>query len=126
DRVCFHAAPAGEKMSLLGANVVLFCEEVVAEVPSYFMDPVRACPATTLYESVQVHGVLERIDDVDSKAAALHALMRRFQPEGGHAPIDPHDARYAELYQSAVRGILIAGIQLRDDSVDCKSKLGQN
>jgi GNAT superfamily N-acetyltransferase/predicted FMN-binding regulatory protein PaiB len=124
DRLCFHAAPAGEKMAMLGKPVVVWAEEVVAEVPSYFMDAVRACPATTLYESVQVHGVLERVDGVEMKAAVLSALMTKFQPEGGHVPIDPSHARYRELYESAVRGILIASISLAN--VDGKSKLAQN
>jgi GNAT superfamily N-acetyltransferase len=111
-------------MGLIGTPVVVQCEEIVAEVPSYFMDPVRACPATTLYESAQVHGVLERVDDVDAKAAVLQALMGRFQPEGGHAPIARSEPRFDELYASAVRGILIAGVSLQN--LDGKSKLAQN
>jgi nitroimidazol reductase NimA-like FMN-containing flavoprotein (pyridoxamine 5'-phosphate oxidase superfamily)/GNAT superfamily N-acetyltransferase len=122
--LCFHAAPAGEKMEALGRSAVVTYEEVVAHIPSYFLNAERACPATTLYESVQVHGVLERIDDEDAKARALTALMTRFQAEGGHAPIDPLHPRYDALYRSAVRGIMVAGVRL--DDVDGKSKLGQN
>src|SRR5690242_21492519 len=56
DALCFHAAPVGEKHEALGRAVVLAAEEIVATVPSYFLDPERACPATTLYRSVQLHG----------------------------------------------------------------------
>jgi ribosomal protein S18 acetylase RimI-like enzyme/nitroimidazol reductase NimA-like FMN-containing flavoprotein (pyridoxamine 5'-phosphate oxidase superfamily) len=120
DFVCFHGAPAGEKLDAIGRPVVLWCEEVVAEVPSWFSDPKRACPATTLYESVQVHGVLEQIDAPDAKAQALQALMEKFQPEGRHVPITADDP----LYKAAVKGILILGVRL--DRVDGKSKLAQN
>jgi ribosomal protein S18 acetylase RimI-like enzyme len=118
--VAFHAAPAGEKSEALGRAAVVSCEEIVAEVPSYFADPERACPATTLYRSVQVHGPLERVDAPADKARVLQALMEKFQPEGGHAPIEAEHP----LYRAAVRGILIARVPLAH--VDGKSKLAQN
>lgn len=120
DYVCFHGAPAGEKLAALGRPCVLSAEEVVAEIPSYFLDPERACPATTYYESVQVHGVLEEVDDPHWKARALQGLMERFQPEGGHAPITYDDPRY----RKQVDGILIVRVSL--STLDGKSKLGQN
>lgn len=120
DRLCFHGAPAGEKMAVVGKPVVVQASEVAAEIPSWFLDPVRACPATTLYESAQVHGVLERIDDADQKAAVLQALMERYQPEGRHRPITAGDP----LYAGAVKGILILGVSLA--TLDGKSKLAQN
>src|SRR5437660_1948594 len=52
--IAFHAAPVGEKMAGLGRPAVVAAEEVVAAIPSYFVDPERACPATTYYRSVQV------------------------------------------------------------------------
>ncbi|MEZ4408607.1 MAG: pyridoxamine 5'-phosphate oxidase family protein [Polyangiales bacterium] len=83
----FHAAPVGEKTRCLGRPAVLSVEEVVAEVPSYFTDPSRACPATTLYRSAQAHGALTEVRSPALKAAALQALMEKYQPEGGHVPI---------------------------------------
>lgn len=118
--LCFHAAPAGEKTSLLGRPVVVSVEEVVAQVPSYFSDPERACPATTLYRAAQAHGVLERVEAPAQKAAVLQALMAKLQPEGGHRPITAGDP----LYAPAVRGLLVAGIRL--ERVERKDKLGQN
>jgi nitroimidazol reductase NimA-like FMN-containing flavoprotein (pyridoxamine 5'-phosphate oxidase superfamily)/GNAT superfamily N-acetyltransferase len=118
----FHGAPAGEKLDAIGREVVLQAEEVVAEIPSYFTDPERACPATTLYQSVQVQGRLEAVadEDLDAKARALQAIMERYQPEGGHVPITADDPRY----RSAVRGILIARVPIAQ--LDGKAKLGQN
>jgi nitroimidazol reductase NimA-like FMN-containing flavoprotein (pyridoxamine 5'-phosphate oxidase superfamily)/GNAT superfamily N-acetyltransferase len=114
----FHGAPAGEKLEALGREAVL--QVVVAEIPSYFLDPERACPATTLYRSVQAHGRLEAVDDPDAKARALQAIMERYQPEGGHVPITADDPRY----RSAVRGLLI--VRLPIAQLDGKAKLAQN
>ncbi|MEW5848422.1 MAG: GNAT family N-acetyltransferase [Myxococcota bacterium] len=118
--VAFHGAPAGEKMEAVGRRAVISAEEHVAQIPSYFLDPERACPATTYYRSAQVHGVLERVDDANEKAEVLSALMQRFQPEGGHVPIDAAHP----LYRKAVAGIMVLKVRL--DDVDGKAKLGQN
>ncbi len=122
--VCFHAAAVGEKAEALGRAVVLSAEEVVASIPSYFVDGERACPATTLYRSVQLHGTLQAVDDEGGKARVLAALMRKYQPEAGHVPIDPAHARYDELYGKQVASILI--LRVRADDVDGKAKLMQN
>lgn len=118
--VYFHSSPVGEKTEGIGKPVVLSAEEIVAEVPSYFSDPERACPATTLYRSVQVHGLLEEVPDPAQKARALQALMERFQPEGGHVPITADHP----FYRGPVSGLLVARVALKD--VDGKAKLAQN
>ena len=91
--LAFHGAPAGEKLAALGRPVVAGAEETIAVIPSYFFDPTLACPATTYYRSAQLHGVLEEVTDRHAKARVLAALMRKYQPEGGHAPIDADDPR---------------------------------
>jgi nitroimidazol reductase NimA-like FMN-containing flavoprotein (pyridoxamine 5'-phosphate oxidase superfamily) len=118
--LAFHGAPAGEKMEVIGREAVVSAEEVVAAIPSYFIDPERACPATTLYRSAQVHGRVERVDDAEEKAEVLSALMHRFQPEGGHVPITAGDP----LYKKAVAGILVLKVSL--EQLDGKAKLAQN
>ncbi len=118
--VAFHGAPAGEKMLALGREVVLSAEETVAAIPSYFTDPERACPATTLYRSVMVHGVLTKVDDPRTKERVLSALMQKLQPEGGYVPLDVDDP----LYKRAIEGILIVWISTEE--MDGKSKLLQH
>jgi nitroimidazol reductase NimA-like FMN-containing flavoprotein (pyridoxamine 5'-phosphate oxidase superfamily)/GNAT superfamily N-acetyltransferase len=118
--VAFHGAPAGEKLEALGRRAVLWAERAVAVLPSYFFDPERACPATTFYESVQVHGVLREVTDAETKARVLQTLMEKHQPEGGHVPIRADHP----LYRKAVAGILVVGVAL--DEVDGKQKVGQN
>jgi len=120
DLLAFHGAPAGEKMEGIGRRAVLSAHEVIAEIPSWFLDPARACPATTYYVSAQVDGVLEEIHDLDTKCRVLAALMAKYQPEGRHVPIRSDDP----LYTNAVKGLLVAGVRL--EKVACKAKLGQN
>lgn len=120
DSVCFHSAPKGEKTGLVGRPAVLCAEETVATVPSTFFDPEKACPATTYYRSVQVHGVLDEVTEPVFKARVLQALMEKLQPEGGYAPITAGDPRY----RPAVNGLLIVAVRL--DRIAGKAKLAQN
>lgn len=120
DTVAFHGAPAGEKTECEGREVVLSAEEIIAQIPSYFIDPEKACPATTYYKSVQVHGVLEAVNDLSERAEILMALMKKFQPEGGYVPIDPA----SPMYKGAVKNLMIVKVPL--NKVDGKGKLGQN
>ena len=76
--------------SVLGAKFVwgLYHTDQVSpdlEIPSWFVDPERACPATTYYESAMARGRLVAVDHPDDKARVLSTLMGRFQPEGRHA-----------------------------------------
>jgi ribosomal protein S18 acetylase RimI-like enzyme len=82
--------------------------------------PTRACPASTLYRSVQVHGTLREIADPAVKARALEALMQRWQPEGRYDPIDPEDPQY----RGELAGTLVFAVPF--ERIDGKEKLGQN
>ena len=64
------------------------------------MDP-QAARAIQSKASVQVHGRIERVEDPVVKARVLAALMAKFQPEGGHVPIDGDHP----LYRKAIAGI---------------------
>ncbi len=119
----FHGGPRGEKRAADGEEVVVTAHEIVAEIPSYFVDPRRACPATTFYESVELRGRLERVEELALKARALQALMDRYQREGGFTPIDPAGSEYAALYRKAVAGVVVT--RVRPASIVGKRKLGQ-
>lgn len=129
DSLLFHGAPAGEKQEALGRPVVAQAEEIIAEIPSYFLDPERACPATTYYRSAQVHAVLEEVHDLDLKAATLQALMDKYQPQGGYTRIvAPGAAGVDPSYRKAVAGVQVLRLSLRGPTarVEGKAKLGQN
>lgn len=116
----FHGSVAGEKAQCIGRPVVAQAEQIVTTIPSYFTDPEKACPATTFFRSVQVHGTLELISDPHAKADALQRIMRRYQPEGGHVPISFD----TPMYQNAVRGVMVLGVRI--ERITGKAKLGQN
>ena len=118
--VVFHGARTGEKAACLGRPAVISAEELVAHIPSHFVDPERACPASTFYRSAQARGTLVELAEPAAKARALAALMTRWQPEGGYRPIDATDPDYAR----ELRGVLVFGVAL--GRVDGKAKLGQN
>jgi nitroimidazol reductase NimA-like FMN-containing flavoprotein (pyridoxamine 5'-phosphate oxidase superfamily)/N-acetylglutamate synthase-like GNAT family acetyltransferase len=120
DLLLFHGAPSGEKIQCIGREAVLEASETVATIPSYFIDPERACPATTFFTSVQVHAKLERIDDVGIKAEMLSLLMQKYQPEGGYQPLSAD----SPLYANVIRGVLVLGARL--ERITGKAKLGQN
>jgi nitroimidazol reductase NimA-like FMN-containing flavoprotein (pyridoxamine 5'-phosphate oxidase superfamily)/GNAT superfamily N-acetyltransferase len=118
--IAFHGAPVGEKTESIGQKAVVAAEEIVASVPSYFIDPERACPATTLYLSAQAHGEIGEVKDPVHKAEVLTALMAKYQPEGGFTPIEAHHP----LYEKAIAGIMVLEVPL--ERVDGKAKLAQN
>jgi nitroimidazol reductase NimA-like FMN-containing flavoprotein (pyridoxamine 5'-phosphate oxidase superfamily)/GNAT superfamily N-acetyltransferase len=115
-----HGSQLGEKASAVGRPAVVSAEEMVAQLPSYFFDARRGCPAATLYRSAQAHGRVEEVTDRAVKARALQAFMEKYQPEGRHDPVSADDA----LYRAAVDDTLVLRIPL--DQVDGKDKLGQN
>jgi len=120
DGVYFHGAFAGEKARCVGRPAVVSAEELVAHIPSWMVDPRWACPASTLYRSVQVHGTLTAVDDLAVKARVLGALMERWQPEGRYEPMTadhPH-------YRGELKGTLV--LRVGYDAVNGKDKLLQN
>jgi nitroimidazol reductase NimA-like FMN-containing flavoprotein (pyridoxamine 5'-phosphate oxidase superfamily)/ribosomal protein S18 acetylase RimI-like enzyme len=118
DALYFHGAPAGEKMDAMGGPAVFETARVVARLPSYFVDPERACPATTLYEGVQAHGTLHQVTVLAEKTRAIAGLMQKLQPEGGYVPLS------APMYEKTIAGMLVARMQI--ERIDGKRKVCQN
>jgi nitroimidazol reductase NimA-like FMN-containing flavoprotein (pyridoxamine 5'-phosphate oxidase superfamily)/GNAT superfamily N-acetyltransferase len=116
----FHGAQAGEKSLCLGREAVVSAHEVVASIPSYFIDEEMACPATTYYRSAQAHGVLRNVDELSRKAVLLQAFMQHQQAEGGHQPIDTADPRY----EKELRAVRVFGLDIA--RVAGKENLGQD
>lgn len=120
--IYFHGSKAGQKMSNLKSDtrVTFTVAKEYAIIPSYFMDPKLACPATAYFKSVMIKGNAEIVSDLHHKASALAAFMRKLQPEGGYEPFDPEDPDYApQLKATSVVRIHIA-------EMSAKYKFGQN
>jgi ribosomal protein S18 acetylase RimI-like enzyme/nitroimidazol reductase NimA-like FMN-containing flavoprotein (pyridoxamine 5'-phosphate oxidase superfamily) len=119
-RLCFHGTDHGEKLAFLGGEVVASHDDVVAQIPSYWIHPELACPASTYYLSAMVEGKVERVDDLAHKARVLTALMKHFQPEGGYAELRADDKRYRKVLET----MMVA--ELQPTRVTAKHKLGQH
>ena len=120
-RVYFHGARDGEKWSRLRADPRCSFSMVKAYslIPSHWTAPRYACPATHFYKSVEIRGRCEPVDDLEEKAAALQALMEKYQPEGGHDPIRAADPVYAK----ALAGVAVFRVS---GAWTAKVKFGQN
>jgi len=120
--VYFHGSLAGEKMRSMAADnrVCFTVAKPYSRIPSYWSDPDLACPATVYFKSVLITGRAEAVTDPAEKAEALAAFMNKLQPEGGYAPIDPVDPRYAKRLAGT------AVVRIRPESVTAKFKFGQN
>lgn len=89
--IYMHSHTRGEKLDNARRNprVGFEVDRELEFLPSYFEDPADASLADTLYVSVVVKGLCTIVDDRAEKAAALNALMAKYQPEGGYEPIRP-------------------------------------
>ncbi|MMZ62266.1 Pyridoxamine 5'-phosphate oxidase [compost metagenome] len=85
----FHGSLAGEKMKHLAHDprVSFTVAKEYAIIPSYFTDPLLACPASAFFKSVMVRGIVEKVEDLNEKASAFTMFMEKLQPEGGYQPI---------------------------------------
>ncbi|WP_159881004.1 pyridoxamine 5'-phosphate oxidase family protein [Paenibacillus puerhi] len=120
--IYFHGSKVGQKMTNLKkeARVTFSVSQEFARIPSYFLDPKLACPATAYFKSVLIKGYGEIVEDLQEKASALSAFMSKLQAEGGYETIDPGDADYAgQLRATAV-------VRIRVETMSAKFKFGQN
>lgn len=121
-KVYFHGSKIGEKMASMAANdrVSFSVAREFSQIPSYWLDPELACPATVFFKSVLITGRAEEVTDPQEKAEAFTAFMNKLQPEGGHAPIDPADERYAKRLAGT------AMVKIHVEDISAKFKFGQN
>jgi transcriptional regulator len=66
--------------------------------------PVEYGVPTSYYAAVQAVVRTRSVDDPEELAAILRAQLAHFQPEGGHAPVEP-DNDYGKQFR-AIRGIV--------------------
>ncbi|GAA3404905.1 pyridoxamine 5'-phosphate oxidase family protein [Paenibacillus hodogayensis] len=118
----FHGSLAGRKMKNLKADqrATFVVAKEYAIIPSYFKDPKLACPATAFFKSVMIKGHAELLSDLEEKAEGLAAFMRKLQPQGGYAPIDPADPDYTGQLKST------SVVRISVSELSAKYKFGQN
>ena len=69
-------------------------------------EPVEYGVPTSYYAAVQAVVRTRAVDDPDELASILRAQLGHFQPEGGHAPVEPDKDNGYGKYFGAIRGIV--------------------
>ena len=118
DSIYMHSHIKGEKLNNIKRNskVGFEVDRNLEFLPSYFFDPNDASLADTLYISVVIKGEASIINDVKEKVLALNALMKKYQPEGKHEPMNE---KMKVLDAVAV-------IKIIPNEMNGKYKIGQN
>ena len=120
--IYIHGSKIGEKIRCMAKNnkVTFTVAKEFAVIPSYFTDPIYACPATAFFKSVLARGRSELLEDLQEKAEVFTVLMEKLQPEGGYLPFDIQDSGYAAQLKST------AMVKIHIEQLTAKFKFGQN
>lgn len=116
-----HGAKKGKKIDIMQSNqnASFSVVDSLSVLPSYFStDDGRASPATHMYKSVIIDGVIEFIEDFRQKTIALEKLMQKYQKEGGYIPLND------EIYKKIINATCI--YKLIPSSISAKFHLGQD
>ncbi len=81
-KIYFHTAKEGEKIDDIRRDSRV-CFEVDLPI-AYVKGNINPCKASYLYRSVIIRGKAHLIDNDEERGAALNALMKKYQPDGGY------------------------------------------
>jgi predicted FMN-binding regulatory protein PaiB len=95
-------------------------DEVLATIPSYWVDPENAIFATAYHRTVMFECEAAISDDAKVLAEQQTRIMARYQPEGGFRPVSAEEP----LYRGAIAHI--CALRLRIRARRAKFKLAQN
>jgi len=119
--IYFHGAKKGKKIDYIKENsfASFSAVESISFLPSYFSTAdENASPATHMYKSVIIDGIIEIVEDYDVKSLALSALMEKYQKEGGYKPLND------EIYKKIINATGL--YKLTPIETSAKFYLGQN
>jgi transcriptional regulator len=107
-----------------GADALFTVTGPFVYIPSHWNanpgTPVEYGVPTSYYAAVVARVRATPVDDPAEKAALLHRQIARFQPEGGHGPIEAGDNPYGRMLP-AIRGLRLDVVAVR-----AKFKFGGN
>ena len=95
-------------------------DEVLATIPSYWVDSENAIMATAYHRTVIFECRAEVSEDVAALAEQQGRLLGRYQPEGGFRPVTVADP----MYKGALH--YLAAVRLTVERTRVKFKLAQN
>jgi len=117
----FHGAKKGKKIEIIKQNrqVSFSVVKAYSIIPSYFSSNDKlACPATQFFKSVIIDGVISIVEQKDEKVAALTALMKKLQPEGGYRALSE------DVYSKRIDATMIFKVEIWN--LQAKYKFAQN
>jgi len=118
--IYFHGARSGEKIEGLSNQASFNVYKPLSLIPSYWSEEKNACPATALFQSVVIKGVLQLVENLEQKAIALQKLMEKLQPEKKYLPLDSN----LSFYEKSIERVCV--FELPMEEISYKLKLGQN
>jgi nitroimidazol reductase NimA-like FMN-containing flavoprotein (pyridoxamine 5'-phosphate oxidase superfamily) len=87
-KIYFHTAREGEKIDDIKRDGRV-CFEVDLPIAFVRGQPDNPCGAEYLYRSVIAQGRASLVENREERLAALSALMKKYQPEGGYGEFVP-------------------------------------
>ena len=114
ERLFFHSAPAGEKLTLIKTcpEAAFLVVDTFAKIPSYLFHPSDGGAGLTLFRSIILHGRLSLVGDLELKAVVLQAMLNKYQPEGSHEPV----TATSPTYQAREKGLAIVEMTIEQKS----------
>ena len=97
----FHGALSGEKFDIIstGTPVGFTMAWELSYIPSNWIGPEYACPATQLFKSVEIKGQCSVVSDLAEKVLGLQKLMEKHQPEGNYRPFATDEKIYKKALE---------------------------
>lgn len=99
-KIYIHSSQKGEKMADIrrGSPVCFELDEPIAYSPA--SGP--ACMAGYFYRSVIIHGKATLVNEDGKKLRILEEMIKKYQPEGGYAPISEEGMRKTALIEISI------------------------
>ncbi len=118
----FHGNKKGKKIDIIQQNnfASFSVVEEYSLLPSYFSTNTgSAKPATHLFSSVIIDGIIKIVEDYDEKVEVFQSLMEKYQPEGKFNNLNDK-----QMYEKIINATGM--FKLIPELISGKVKLGQN
>jgi uncharacterized protein len=95
-------------------------DEVLSDIPSYWVHPEHAVFATAYHKTVAFECTAALAHGRDELALQQSRIIARYQPEGGHRPVRADESMYTGFLD------MLVGVRLGVTATKVKFKIGQN
>src|SRR6185295_2747180 len=101
-------------------RATLVFQDFLAVIPSHWVNESYAGAATSYYRYAELDCSIRLLEKPEEQTEVFEGLLRKHQPEGGFAKLDPESSLYASSYR------MLVFIECRPEVVRTKWKIGQN